>query len=93
MTDAHIWNLAQRIDTQQNLLDLGLNALRIPEYKVETALTKKNDIQLAAHRILKNWCLRYGRREEAYDNLLTGLRECGLTRLAAELSRWVEGSQ
>ena len=73
------------------LLDLGLKVLKIPEYKVDAALNNKKDIQLTAHKALTTWFNSQENRQEAYANLLSGLRVCEFNQLASTLQQWVEG--
>ena len=90
MEDAHLWELAQRITSTQDLLDLGLKVLKLPDYKVESALSSKKEVELAAHRTLQIWIRKQTNRYEAYRTLVTSLKSCGMHQLAAQLMEWVE---
>ena len=93
LEDEHIWELAQRIGDVHQLLDLGLKVLRIPGFKIQSALTNKKDIELAAYQALMTWDSNQNNRCEAYTNLLSGLRSNGFKDLAGKLNQWVEGAQ
>ena len=92
LTDAHIWDLAQRITDIHQLLDLGLKILKVQGYRVDAAVNNETEIQLAALRILKIWFNAQPNRQEAYRHLLSGLRECQYNQLASNLQQWVEGA-
>ena len=85
MDDSHLWELAQRITTRQELLDLGLTVLGLPHHQVNSALTNNRDVDLAAHHILQIWCKQYTSSLEAYTALYTSLKQCGKSQLAAQL--------
>ena len=89
MEDSHLWEFAQRISTQQELLDLGLKVLRLPQHQVNSALTNKGDVELAAHHILQIWCKQYTSSLEVYTALYTSLKKCGKSQLAAQLQELV----
>ena len=93
LEDEHIWKLAERITNEQQLNDLGLKVLKIPGFKIESALTDKKSINLAAHLALKTWASDQNNRCEAYTNLVLGLRSNGFKDLAGKLTQWVEESQ
>ena len=90
LTDTHLWELAQRITSEQELRDLGLRVLHLPGYKVDSVLQNKRDIELAAHEALKTWRKRWETPQEAYQNLYKGLCKLGWRWLAGELKNWVE---
>ena len=85
MDDVHLWELAQRITTRQELLDLGLKVLGLPQHQVNSALTNNRDVDLAAHHILQIWYRQYTSSIEAYTDLYTSLKQCGKSQLAAQL--------
>ena len=91
MTDVHIWKQAERITSEQQLKDLGLKVLQIRDFKIESALTDKRDINSAAHRVLRTWVSGQNNRCEAYTNLVSGLRSNELNALAGELTQRAEG--
>ena len=87
-----MWELAQRITSEKELLDLGLNILHLPEYKIKSSLHNNKDIELAAHEALSNWRKNQCSSEEAYKNLHTALCDHGWRQRAEELKCWVEGT-
>ena len=89
MDDTHLWELAQRITTQQELLDLGLKVLGLPHHQVSSALTNNRDVDLAAHHILQIWYRQYTSSIEAYTDLYTSLKRHGKIQLAAQLQELV----
>ena len=91
LEDEHIWKLAERITSEQQLKDLGLKVLQIRDFKIESALTDKRNINPAAHRVLQTWVSGQNNPCEAYTNLVSGLRSNELNALAGELTKWVEG--
>ena len=93
LTDVHIWKLAERITNEQQLNDLGIKVLKIRDFKIQSALTDKKSINLAAHRVLQTWVSGQNNRCDAYTNLVSGLRSNAFNALAGELTRWVEGTQ
>ena len=90
LTDTHLWELAQRITSEQELRDLGLKVLHLPGDKVDLVLHNKKDIELAAHEALKTWRKRWETPQEAYQNLYKGLWNLEWRWLAVELKNWVE---
>ena len=93
LEDEHIWKLAERITDEQQLIDLGLKVLKIPGFKIESALTDKKSINLAAHVALETWARDQNNRCEAYTNLVSALRSNGFKDLAGKLTQWVEETQ
>ena len=85
MEDTQLWELAERITSEQELRDLGLNVLRLPGYKVDSALYNKKDIELAAHETLKTWMKNQETPKVVYQNLHRGLSNHGRRQLANEL--------
>ena len=72
LEDTHLWELAQRITSEQELRDLGLKILRLPGYKVKSALYNKRDIELAAYETLETWMENQINRKKTYRNLYNG---------------------
>ena len=85
-------NLSQRITSEQDLRELGTNALGVPEHIIDTALyNHRTCIQDAAHDVLSTWRKQYQSSQEAYLGLLTGLRRAQKGQLAALLRKWAGG--
>ena len=57
---------------------------------MESVLSSKKEVELAAHRILQIWIRKQTNRHEAYRVLVTSLKSCGMHQLAAQLMEWVE---
>ena len=81
-----------RIKGEEELMDLGIKGLELPEYVIKAALFDNKEIQSASHDVLSRWLMRQSNQEEAYTNFHAGLRKCGMNRLAAEVRQWVERS-
>ena len=92
MTDEHVLELSKRITGEEELMDLGIKVLRLPEFVIKTALYNKKEIQPASHDVLSNWLKQQNNRREACTDLHTGLRKCGMNQLASLLKQWVEGT-
>ena len=92
LEDTHLWDLAQRITSEQELLHLGLKVLRLDGYKVASALNNKKHIQLAALEVLNSWIANQTNREEAYGNLYRALGDHGWSLLQDELRKRVLNS-
>ena len=93
LEDEHIWKLAERITDEQQLNDIGLKVLHIPSSKIESSLTDKKNINLAARSVLRTWVSDQNNRCEAYTNLVSGLGSNGFKDLARKLTQWAEGTQ
>ena len=85
LEDTHVWELAQRITSEQELLDLGLKVLQLRVNKIKSSLYNKGDIELAAHEALRIWRNIQKTPQEAYWNLRRGLLDHGWKQLANEL--------
>ena len=94
LEDVLIWKVAKWITSTHQLWDLGLEVLMVSAKDVQSALTNKDNIVLAANDILHVWVSGQGARQEAYTNLLSRLRKHrNFTDLATDLTKWVEDSQ
>ena len=92
LEDSHILNLSQQITTEQELRDLGTNALDVPEHIIDTALyNHRASIQEAAYVALSTWLKQYQSRQKAYINLQAGLKRAQMNQLAALLRKWSGG--
>ena len=91
LEDAHIWELAKRITSKQDLLDLGLKVLERHGFTIDSALYNQKDIELAAHKTLNDWRLEFLSPKEAYKKLHQAFLDHGWKNLAEELRLWVEG--
>ena len=82
--------LSKRIAGNRDLKDLGIKGLELPGYEIKAALRNKGEIQEATYHVLSRWLEKQKSREEAYINLIAGLRKCEVNQLAGELEQWVE---
>ena len=81
--------MAQRITDQKELLHLGLNILKVPANKVDSAFYNERYIQDAALYVLKTWYHNQESKEKAYRNLYRELVNNGRQLLANELKQSV----
>ena len=92
LKDEHLVKLSQRISSERELLELGVNGLKLKDYVIKTALYNKREIQSAVYEVLSSWLKRYESREEAFGLLETALKECNMKSLAEELLEWTANS-
>ena len=83
--------LSQRITCESELIDLGVNVLNLPEYKIQSALYDKKEIPSATHKLLTMWLQQQTNRHDAYNTLHFALKKAGDNMLAARLKQWVKG--
>ena len=92
LEDYHILELSTRITNQQELMNLGINGLKLPRHTIQSALyNHKGCIQDAANDVLSTWAQRYETPSEAYVNILAGLAKCKMNHLASQLREWSVG--
>ena len=91
LEDAHVWLLANRITSKQELLDLGLKVLQLPGFTIDSSLYNQKDIELAANAALDLWRKKFLCPEEAYKTLHQAFLDQEWKNLAEELRFWVEG--
>ena len=92
LEDSHILELADRITDEHELMQLGVKVLKLPEYKIRQASSNNNSIHSAAHDVLSIWFKQQTNRHKAYTSLITSLRRCQMNQLAAQLEKWVMGT-
>ena len=91
--DEHVLELSKRITSGEELVELGINGLGIPEFKIKAVMYDHSDsIQAATHELLSTWLKQQTDRQEAYMNLCTSLRRCQMNQLAIQLTKWVAGT-
>ena len=74
-------------------MELGVKVLKLPEFKIKSALYDNKRIQSAAHELLSAWLKQQSDRQMAYTALQTALRKCDDFRsMAAELEQWDMGT-
>ena len=92
LKDVHVHQLAAKITNSGELRKLAYRGLKLEAEDIESAVTNHgDDIQSAAHKVLRTWCLQQP-KQEALGSLHEALRECKMKGLSAELTKWVEGS-
>ena len=92
LDDAHVLELSRRITSESELLNLGINGLRLREYIIDAALFRHpKDIQDAAHYVLREWVKRQSNRVDAYHSLLKCLKQCEMNELARDLRKLAVG--
>ena len=87
LRDSHIWDLAQRVVSEEDLLSLGRDVLQFPEYVVRSALSN-NRYAIRALQALEIWRKNQGTPEKAYRLLYRALRDTGWRQFAKELRHW-----
>ena len=81
--------LSQYITSEQDLRELGTNALGVRERTIDTALyNHRTSIYDAAHDVLSTWWKQYESNEKAFMDLQAGLRRADKNELAALLRKW-----
>ena len=87
--------MSQMITSTQELRELGINVLKIPENIVQTAIYdhRHSSIHDASHQVLSTWQKQYQTEQEAYESLYRGLKNCQMNHLAAELKRLASASE
>ena len=86
LQDADIFEVSQRITNKQELLKLGVKALKLPAYVIQAAIyNAKEDIQSASYEVLSSWVKEQANREEAYTNLVASLEQCQMFHLVLVL--------
>ena len=94
MEDSHILDLSKRITNEQELMELGVKALKIPDFIIKSALyNNRTSIQSASHDVLSTWRKQQSDKYTAYTTLHTALRDCDLNFLAAGLEQWAMGTE
>ena len=93
LDDCHIFELSKRITTESELMNLGINGLKLRKNIIEAALYRHpKDIQDAAHDILSEWVKRQENMVDTYQNLLTSLKHCQMNQLATDLRQLAVGA-
>ena len=74
-------------------MDLGIKALKLPDFKIQSALyDHKDSIMAATHEVIRAWLQQQSNKQDAYVALHTGLKEAKMNQLAGELQLWVEAT-
>ena len=92
LLDEHILELSKRITDGNELMEFGVIVLKLPDFKIKSALyDHNNSIQEVTHELLSTWMKGQTSRQEAYTNLYSDLRKGEMKQLAGLLKQWVEG--
>ena len=92
LSDVHILQLSQRLTNVDEVRTLAYRGLKLESHEIEAPINNKpNDIQSAAHEILRTWLKRQTDGEEAYNNMVSALTECKMHQLLSQLQQWGEG--
>ena len=93
LDDSHVFELSRRITSESELMNLGINGLKLREYIIDAALFRHpKDIQDAAHDVLTEWVQRQSNRVDAYHSLLRCLKQCEMNQLARDLQKLAVGT-
>ena len=91
LKDSHVLELSTRLTSTQDLLNLGINGLKLPRHTIQSAVhNHKDSIQDAAYDVLTKWANQQDNESAAYANITAALDKCQMNQLAAELRNWVE---
>ena len=85
--------LSKRITGEEELMNLGIKVLGLPDFLIKTALYNKKEIQFATYDVLSNWLQQQNNRREAFIKIHAGLIRAEMNQLATELKQWVEGTE
>ena len=86
LTNSRLLLLSRKLTNFRDLNNLAYNGLRLEDHQIESVITnKKDDVQSAAHEILRRWLVAQSNRREAYTNLQAALERCQMHMLATEL--------
>ena len=80
--DEHILELSKRIPTGNELMDLGIKVLHLPECKINAALyDHNNSIQAATHELLSTWLKNQTNRPRSLHESVLRSTEGGNERI------------
>ena len=82
--NVHIWDLARRVTSEEELLNLGRDVLQLPEYVIRSALSENRYANTAVN-VLEIWRKNQGTLEKAYRSLYNALLDNGWREIAQEL--------
>ena len=81
LTGTMLWVLADMIESEEMLINLGINGLHIEDYIMKKELDgNPKKINIAAHNVLSRWEKRFEHPRIAYKALCDALRSAGLAR-------------
>ena len=83
--DADIVHLSERITNRDELMKLGVDVLKLPDFKIKSAFYDHRDsINSAAHEVLSEWRVRQENRYKAYNILMTSLAQHNMSYLLTQ---------
>ena len=82
LEDGDILELSERISSEQELMELGVKVLNLPDFKVRSALYDKRELQPATQKILRSWLKAQTSRHEAHQILYKELLKHEMNMLA-----------
>ena len=89
LSDVHLVELSGLITTPTELTRLGVEGLKLPESKVQSAITHNpGSIRRAAYFVLSTWHKMYKDPVEAFNDLVAALKKCDMNQLASQLQAW-----
>ena len=92
MKDSHIWDLAQRVTSQEQLQNLGAEILNLSADELDiTLIEERDEINFVGREILKTWMKTQATPEEAYKKLFTNLLNHGWRNIAEKLRQLITG--
>ena len=79
-------SLSRRVVSEDDLVKLGVTGLKLPDYRVQAALSNRQEsITSAAYAVLREWLHRKKNRDEAFTELQRALHWCEMNNLATQL--------
>ena len=76
LSDEQLWNLSMCITNTRDLREIAVVGLQMKEHVVDSKISNHtNDIESAAHSVLKTWRNSQENRAEAYKKLHTALKK------------------
>ena len=74
--DPDILHLSERITDRDELIKLGVDVLKLPDFKIKSALYDHRDsINSAAYAVLSEWRVQHQNRYQAYNTLMSSLAQ------------------
>ena len=80
--DPDILHLSERITNRDELMKLGVDVLKMPHFKIKSALYDHRDsINSAAHKVLSEWRVQQENPYKAYNTLMSSLAQHNMSYL------------
>ena len=88
LLDSDVQWLSERFTEEGVLKKLAYRGLKMESHDIQSAIKNHpNDIQSAAHDVLRKWQITQSNREEALRNLLAALEKSNMKSFAEELKQ------